>query len=355
MSVSTSSKLARRVDGERVHPSPGTIAVLLLAALYFLLPLWWLIVSATKSNSSLFNSNGFWFHLPQLWENLTKTFTHEGGGQTAYFAARFTGVDRPNVHWQRNDGDGWTDVAGTQGNKLSVGPVTAADSGAEFRAIVEGPTGPVTTEAATLTVLDAIAAPAVTQDPADRTATAGEDVVFTSAAAGTPVPDVQWQSSLDGAAWEDIDGATGPELSLTGVGTDQDGLQVRAVFTSPLGATTSAAATLVVTDTDGDDDSGTDTDGDDTGESDTGGESTDDSDAAGSADAGAADSGAADSDAGEEDSAAAATDPGDGASGEEPEELPSTGATIGWGLLGFAAVFVTAGAVVLTRRGVASR
>src|SRR5699024_9614797 len=64
-------------------------------------------------------------------------------GQTAYFAARFTGVDRPNVHWQRNDGDGWTDVAGTQGNKLSVGPVTAADSGAAFRAIVEGPTGPV--------------------------------------------------------------------------------------------------------------------------------------------------------------------------------------------------------------------
>src|SRR5699024_3622154 len=55
------------------------VAVLILSALYFLLPLWWLIVSATKSNSGLFNSNGFWFAEPHLWENLVNTFTASGG------------------------------------------------------------------------------------------------------------------------------------------------------------------------------------------------------------------------------------------------------------------------------------
>ncbi|CAN3985563.1 carbohydrate ABC transporter permease [Kitasatospora purpeofusca] len=39
----------------------GVIAVLVLAALYSLLPVWWLVVSATKSSSDLFSSNGFWF------------------------------------------------------------------------------------------------------------------------------------------------------------------------------------------------------------------------------------------------------------------------------------------------------
>ncbi|MFE2913223.1 carbohydrate ABC transporter permease [Kitasatospora indigofera] len=39
----------------------GVLAVLLLAALYSLLPVWWLVVSATKDSSDLFASNGFWF------------------------------------------------------------------------------------------------------------------------------------------------------------------------------------------------------------------------------------------------------------------------------------------------------
>ncbi|MFF4343025.1 carbohydrate ABC transporter permease [Kitasatospora sp. NPDC001540] len=39
----------------------GVLAVLLLAAVYSLLPVWWLVVSATKGSSDLFSSNGFWF------------------------------------------------------------------------------------------------------------------------------------------------------------------------------------------------------------------------------------------------------------------------------------------------------
>ena len=36
-------------------------SLLWLAVLYFVLPLWWLFVSATKDNSSLFSTFGLWF------------------------------------------------------------------------------------------------------------------------------------------------------------------------------------------------------------------------------------------------------------------------------------------------------
>lgn len=55
------------------------VAFLTISAIYFLLPLWWLVVSATKSNSSLQNSNGFWFDAPQLLANLERTFAYDGG------------------------------------------------------------------------------------------------------------------------------------------------------------------------------------------------------------------------------------------------------------------------------------
>lgn len=54
----------RRPDGDlQVSRSTAwaTMGVLTLAAVYFLIPIWWLLVSSTKSNSGLFSSNGFAF------------------------------------------------------------------------------------------------------------------------------------------------------------------------------------------------------------------------------------------------------------------------------------------------------
>ncbi|MFK0193233.1 carbohydrate ABC transporter permease [Kitasatospora sp. NPDC090308] len=52
-----------RGPARAAHPAGrlGTLAVLVLAALYSLLPVWWLVVSATKGSGDLFSSNGFWF------------------------------------------------------------------------------------------------------------------------------------------------------------------------------------------------------------------------------------------------------------------------------------------------------
>ena len=55
-----------------------TLAVLILATLYFLLPVWWLVVSATKTNAALFSSNGFWFSGMALADNVREVFSFDG-------------------------------------------------------------------------------------------------------------------------------------------------------------------------------------------------------------------------------------------------------------------------------------
>ncbi|MGN6325746.1 carbohydrate ABC transporter permease [Pseudolysinimonas sp.] len=54
--------------------------VMWLAAAYFLLPLVWLLISATKSTGDLFSTFGYWFapHFG-LWDNIVRTFTYEDG------------------------------------------------------------------------------------------------------------------------------------------------------------------------------------------------------------------------------------------------------------------------------------
>ena len=49
--------------GSSVHGRPSTILTIavLCAVAYFLLPLWWLTVASTKSNTGLFTSFGLWF------------------------------------------------------------------------------------------------------------------------------------------------------------------------------------------------------------------------------------------------------------------------------------------------------
>ena len=56
-----------------------TMGVLTLAALYFLIPVWWLVVSSTKTNTALFSSNGFSFSGFSLFENLADVFTRQDG------------------------------------------------------------------------------------------------------------------------------------------------------------------------------------------------------------------------------------------------------------------------------------
>ena len=68
------------------HKAPGTdkgfvfpTLFMLAFIVYFLMPLWWLLVSSTKSIDDLFNSFGLWFSHFNLSDNLSETFSKDGG------------------------------------------------------------------------------------------------------------------------------------------------------------------------------------------------------------------------------------------------------------------------------------
>lgn len=82
-----SRKLAVLPDGTQYRPSLGdlprslrpskvskivTLAVLVIVGLYFLGPIYWLIVTATKSNADIVSSNGWWFANNSIVRNYTK-------------------------------------------------------------------------------------------------------------------------------------------------------------------------------------------------------------------------------------------------------------------------------------------
>lgn len=76
------SPAAARRRRHSVHGRPSTLLTiaLLVAVAYFLLPLWWLVVASTKSNTALFSSFGLWFADDvNLLQNLRDVFTFQRG------------------------------------------------------------------------------------------------------------------------------------------------------------------------------------------------------------------------------------------------------------------------------------
>jgi len=61
-------------------------AVLVIVALYFLVPVYWVVVAATKTTEDLFATSGFWFGSTfNLFENLRLVFTYDGGAFVRWF------------------------------------------------------------------------------------------------------------------------------------------------------------------------------------------------------------------------------------------------------------------------------
>lgn len=57
----------------------AVLALMTLSLLYFLAPVWWLLVSSTKTNSGLFSGSGFWFGHFNLFANVRTVFAEQGG------------------------------------------------------------------------------------------------------------------------------------------------------------------------------------------------------------------------------------------------------------------------------------
>ena len=77
--ASGTQRRTRRYAPERRRSRLLTV-LMWLCVLYFVLPLWWLFVSATKDNATLFSTFGLWFGGDfSLWQNLQSLFTVRDG------------------------------------------------------------------------------------------------------------------------------------------------------------------------------------------------------------------------------------------------------------------------------------
>ncbi|OMI37863.1 putative integral membrane transport protein [Streptomyces sparsogenes DSM 40356] len=85
--ASESRRPGRRRDGRRppLRHRVITVSLLTVAALYFLMPVYWLAVSATKSSSDLFGTFGFWFHDPHPIDYLRRVLTYDDGIYVRWF------------------------------------------------------------------------------------------------------------------------------------------------------------------------------------------------------------------------------------------------------------------------------
>lgn len=105
-------------------------------------------------------------------------------GETVTLTVQASGSPIPTYTWRRN---GIT-IAGATSSTLTLPNVQAAQAGT-YVAAVQNELGSVNTIAVTLTV---VAPPRISSQPVTRTVVAGETVVLSVTATGTPAPTYQW-------------------------------------------------------------------------------------------------------------------------------------------------------------------
>jgi multiple sugar transport system permease protein len=80
--ITTGRRKSRETSsGPRESMLSRTAAMVVMGVftLYFLTPLWWLVVASTKSRGDLFSTTPLWFADPQLIENITGLVTYRDG------------------------------------------------------------------------------------------------------------------------------------------------------------------------------------------------------------------------------------------------------------------------------------
>jgi len=158
-------------------------------------------------------------------------------GQTASFSVAATGIAPLSYQWNRSG----VTISGATSSSYTTAATTNSDNGAQFAVLVTNSAGSVTSNAATLTVNSAPAAPSITTQPANQTVTAGQTATFAVVASGTAPLSYQWQKS--GA---NIGGATTASYTTPAMATSDSGSTFAVAVSNAVGTVTSAAAMLKV-------------------------------------------------------------------------------------------------------------
>jgi alpha-tubulin suppressor-like RCC1 family protein len=167
-------------------------------------------------------------------------------GHEATFEAKASGSPAPTAQWQDSTDGGATykNLTGVTTPTLHLSNVSKTQNGWKFRVIFKNVAGEVTSEAATLHIVDL---PKITNQPLNTTVTEGETATFNSSAEGNPAPTVQWEVSTDGGAgWTALAGATSPSLAIPATTPSENGYEYRAVYTNVAASATTNVAKLTV-------------------------------------------------------------------------------------------------------------
>ena len=143
-----------------------------------------------------------------------------------------TATGATNYQWQFNGAA----IAGATNATLSLPNIGTAQAGS-YTVVVSNGTGPVTSNAAIITVNGA-GSPSFSLQPVSQTIANGTTVVFSALASGTPAPAYQW--SVNGTP---ISGATNQQLVISSATAVNAG-NYTCVASNSAGSATSGAATL---------------------------------------------------------------------------------------------------------------
>jgi Malectin domain/Immunoglobulin I-set domain len=159
-------------------------------------------------------------------------------GQTATFSVTASGTSPLSYQWQR----GGVAISGATSSAYTTAATTSSINGAQFRAVVSNSKGTATSNAATLTVNPAVIAPAISSQPANQTATAGQTATFSVTASGTSPLSYQWQKN-DSI----LNGATSATYTTPATTSADNGARFAVGVSNAAGSVTSSDATLSVT------------------------------------------------------------------------------------------------------------
>jgi hypothetical protein len=168
-------------------------------------------------------------------------------GTPTTFTAHANADPVASVQWYVSHNSGSTFTPATEASAtsdtLTVTP-SYADNGNLYKARFSNGGGNTYSNPAQLTVQ--ASTPVVTEDPQAAHVVAGAPVTLSADATGDPTPSVQWEvSSNAGQSYSPIAGAVQRDYSFNPAFAD-DGNSYRAVFSSPGGSDTSAAAAVTV-------------------------------------------------------------------------------------------------------------
>ncbi|HKW87721.1 MAG TPA: choice-of-anchor D domain-containing protein, partial [Candidatus Acidoferrales bacterium] len=158
-------------------------------------------------------------------------------GQTATFTVTATGTGPLGYQWQENS----QTISGATAPSYTTPSTISSDSGSTFKVVVSNSAGTATSNAVTLTVNPAPAAPAITTQPSNQTATSGQAATFTATATGTAPLSYQWQKNN-----ATISGATAATYITPPTTTSDNGSQFKVIVSNSVGSTTSNSAILTV-------------------------------------------------------------------------------------------------------------